>query len=56
MNGVIAPKSYGLQDHREMFAVQSVAFLRGYNDYYPFTRRSDSNLILKNAYNIYLAI
>ena len=38
MNGVIAPKSYGLQDHREMFAVQSVAFLRGYNDYYPFTR------------------
>ena len=53
MNGVIAPKSYGLQDHREMFAVQSVAFLRGYNDYYPFTRRFESKPSFKNQYDIY---
>ena len=38
MNGVIAPRSYGIQDPRELFASLSVPFLRGYNDYYPFTR------------------
>ena len=32
-----------------MFAVQSVAFLRGYNDYYPFTRRFDPYFNVKNA-------
>ena len=32
-----------------MFAVQSVAFLRGYNDYYPFTRRFDRYFNVKNT-------
>lgn len=35
-----------------MFAVQSVAFLRGYNDYYPFTRR----FVQKNSTNIFTKI
>ena len=37
-------KAYGLRNYRELFASLSVPFLRGYNDFFPFTRFPSRNL------------